>query len=85
MKGNRPDGRPRLEAIPGRTGPDMTGDLPVPHPYFDYDPSEDIEIPYAELKTDGPECPFCGEPTMLVDGDFVCIDCNGGWYGPEIG
>ncbi len=57
----------------------------MPHPYFDYDPSEDIEIPYAKLKTDGPECPFCGEPTMLVDGDFVCIDCNGGWYGPEIG
>ncbi len=62
-----------------------SGEDLMPHPFFDYDPAEDIDIPYAKPVIDGPDCPFCGDPTMLVDGDFICLACNGGWYGPEVG
>jgi hypothetical protein len=50
------------------------------------DDSDDIELPPLVIpKRDGPECPFCGEPTMMADGDWICLPCNGGSYGPETG
>uniref|UniRef100_A0A2I2MGH1 Uncharacterized protein n=2 Tax=Leptospirillum TaxID=179 RepID=A0A2I2MGH1_9BACT len=49
------------------------------------DPLDEIELPLIIPKRDGPDCPFCGDPMMSVDGDYVCIDCNGTWYGPNIG
>jgi hypothetical protein len=33
----------------------------------------------------GPPCPFCDEPMQNMDGDYLCVDCNGGKYGPETG
>ena len=33
----------------------------------------------------GPPCPFCDEPMQNMDGDYLCLDCNGGKYGPESG
>jgi hypothetical protein len=52
-------------------------------PPEDYD---DIELPELVIpKRDAPECPFCAEPMTPVDGDYVCLDCNGGSYGPETG
>jgi len=33
----------------------------------------------------GPPCPFCDEPMQLADGGYLCLDCNGGKYGPETG
>lgn len=33
----------------------------------------------------GPPCPFCDEPMQNVDGDYLCLECNGGKYGPETG
>ena len=51
-----------------------------------YDDEEDeIELPVIPPPKPGPDCPFCGEPTVSVDGDFICFDCNGGIYGPETG
>lgn len=32
-----------------------------------------------------PECPFCGEPMSIIDGDWGCQDCNGEAMGPETG
>ncbi|MHB8543308.1 MAG: hypothetical protein ACYC9S_04815 [Leptospirales bacterium] len=49
------------------------------------DPMDDFELPLIIPKRDGPDCPFCGDPMMIVDGDYICIDCNGTWYGPNIG
>lgn len=49
------------------------------------DPMDDFELPLVIPKRDGPDCPFCGDPMMSVDGDYICIDCNGTWYGPNIG
>ena len=50
------------------------------------DDFDDIELPPLVIpKREGPECPFCGEPTMMADGDWICLDCNGGSYGPETG
>jgi hypothetical protein len=49
------------------------------------DPMDEIELPLIIPKRDGPDCPFCGDPMMSVDGDYVCIECNGTWYGPNIG
>ncbi|OOH74649.1 hypothetical protein BOX24_01465 [Leptospirillum ferriphilum] len=49
------------------------------------DPLDEIELPLIIPKRDGPDCPFCGDPMMSVDGDYVCLDCNGTWYGPNIG
>jgi hypothetical protein len=47
---------------------------------------DDIELPPLVIpKRDAPECPFCAEPMTPVDGDYVCLDCNGGSYGPETG
>ena len=47
---------------------------------------ENFELPPLVIpKRDGPECPFCGEPMQTADGDYLCIDCNGGTYGPETG
>jgi hypothetical protein len=47
---------------------------------------DDIELPPLDIpKREAPECPFCGEPMLAADGDYVCIDCNGGSYGPETG
>jgi len=52
----------------------------------DSDDIDDIVLPPLVIpKHNGPECPFCGEPTMMVDGGFLCLDCNGGSYGPETG
>ncbi|HET8760784.1 MAG TPA: hypothetical protein VFN94_06930, partial [Nitrospiria bacterium] len=49
----------------------------------DYD---EIELPPLVIpKRDAPECPFCGEKMIPVDGDYICLDCNGGSYGPETG
>jgi hypothetical protein len=33
----------------------------------------------------GPPCPFCDEPMQNMDGDYLCVECNGGKYGPETG
>jgi uncharacterized Zn finger protein (UPF0148 family) len=30
-------------------------------------------------------CPICGKPMRWLDGDFICVACNGGEYGPEEG
>ncbi|MFZ5863806.1 MAG: hypothetical protein ACOYXR_13315 [Nitrospirota bacterium] len=50
------------------------------------DEFDDIELPPLVIpKRDAPECPFCGEPMLAADGDYVCVDCNGGSYGPETG
>jgi hypothetical protein len=50
------------------------------------DAQEEFELPPLVIpKRDGPECPFCGEPMQNADGDYLCIDCNGGTYGPETG
>lgn len=46
---------------------------------------EDIELPILPPAIPGPDCPFCGEPTVSIDGDFICLDCNGASYGPETG
>lgn len=46
---------------------------------------EEIELPVLPPMKPGPECPFCGEPTMAAEGDYICIDCNGSSYGPESG
>jgi hypothetical protein len=47
---------------------------------------DDIELPPLNApKRDGLPCPFCGEPTTMFDGDYLCFDCNGGSYGPETG
>lgn len=32
-----------------------------------------------------PNCPMCDEPTMWVDGAYMCGDCNGIDCGPETG
>ncbi|HSG06044.1 MAG TPA: hypothetical protein VLB09_06570, partial [Nitrospiria bacterium] len=47
--------------------------------------NEDFELPVIPPMKPGPECPFCGEPTMAVEGDYICLDCNGSSYGPETG
>ncbi len=48
---------------------------------------EDIEDlpPLIAPQKDAPECSFCGEKMTPADGDYVCLDCNGGSYGPETG
>lgn len=51
----------------------------------DSDDLNDIEFPLIPPRREGPDCPFCGEPTQNVDGDYLCLDCNGGSYGPETG
>ena len=50
------------------------------------DEQDEFELPPLVIpKRDGPECPFCGEPMQNADGDYLCIECNGGTYGPETG
>lgn len=47
------------------------------------DEIEDIELPPIRLpKKDGPPCPTCDEPTINIDGEYICFDCNDGMYGP---
>jgi hypothetical protein len=46
---------------------------------------DDIDLPVLPKAVRGPDCPFCGEPTVGVDGDFICFDCNGSTYGPDTG
>ena len=46
---------------------------------------DEIELPVLPPSKPGPDCPFCGEPTVMADGDYICFDCNGGSYGPETG
>lgn len=47
----------------------------------------DIELPVLPKIHSGPppECPFCGDPMSLIDGDWSCTDCNGELIGPETG
>ena len=47
----------------------------------------DIELPVFPKMNTGPppECPFCGDPMTLIDGDWGCSDCNGELIGPETG
>jgi len=46
----------------------------------------DIELPPIQApKKDGPPCPTCDEPTINIDGEYICFDCNGGMYGPGMG
>jgi hypothetical protein len=47
----------------------------------------DIELPVLPRINSGPppECPFCGDPMSLIDGDWSCTDCNGELIGPETG
>lgn len=47
----------------------------------------DIELPALPRVETGPppECPFCGEPMSMIDGDWGCQDCNGESMGPETG
>ena len=47
----------------------------------------DIELPVLPKMNSGPppECPFCGDPMTLIDGDWGCSDCNGELIGPETG
>ena len=51
----------------------------------DEENNEDFELPVLPPSKPGPDCPTCGEPTVMVDGDYICFDCNGGSYGPETG
>ncbi|HSG05589.1 MAG TPA: hypothetical protein VLB09_04235 [Nitrospiria bacterium] len=46
---------------------------------------DDIEFPVIPPMKPGPDCPFCGEPTMMAEGGYICLDCNGSGYGPETG
>ncbi len=47
---------------------------------------DDFELPPLNPpKKDGPACPFCGEPTMKFDGDYICMDCSDVSYGPDTG
>jgi hypothetical protein len=50
-------------------------DIPEPDDEFEFPP---IPLP----KRNGPPCPTCDEPTVSVDGEYICFDCNGGMYGP---
>ena len=44
---------------------------------------EETELPPIQLpKRNGPPCPMCDEPTVNMDGEYICFDCNGGMYGP---
>jgi hypothetical protein len=47
----------------------------------------DIELPVFPKMNSGPppDCPFCGDPMSLIDGDWGCADCNGELMGPETG
>lgn len=50
------------------------------------DPSmDDFEFTVPFPKHDGPPCPTCDEPTVSIDGEYICFDCNGGMYGPGMG
>ena len=51
----------------------------------DQDEMDDFELPVLPPSVPGQDCPFCGEPTFNIDGDYICIDCNGATYGPETG
>jgi len=47
---------------------------------------EDFELPPLNIpKKEGSPCPFCGEPTLFFDGDYVCLDCGDSPYGPVTG
>ncbi len=46
---------------------------------------DEIELPVIPPIKPGPDCPFCGEPTMMAEGGYICLDCNGSGYGPETG
>jgi hypothetical protein len=48
---------------------------------------DDIELPVLPRFDKGPppDCPICGDPMSFVDGDWVCVDCNGELLGPETG
>lgn len=44
---------------------------------------EDIELPPIQIpQKNGPPCPTCDEPTVHMDGEYICFECNGGMYGP---
>ena len=53
----------------------------------DEDLELDIELPVIPRVATGPppECPFCGDPMSMIDGDWGCPDCNGELIGPETG
>jgi hypothetical protein len=40
-------------------------------------------IPLETMKKKA--CSICGKPMRWLDGDFICVACNGGEYGPEEG
>jgi hypothetical protein len=52
------------------------------------DPEDEMdaafELPMLLPKRNGPSCPMCDEPTVSVDGEYICFDCNGGMYGPGL-
>jgi hypothetical protein len=51
------------------------------------DHDENFDLPPLPIIDKGPppECPICAEPMSFVDGDWVCVDCNGELLGPETG
>jgi hypothetical protein len=52
------------------------------------DDSDDYAFFLEQIKKKtepGPPCPFCDEPMQNMDGDYLCLECNGGTYGPETG
>lgn len=53
----------------------------------DDDDELDIELPILPQVDSGPppECSFCGDPMSLIDGAWLCSDCNGELIGPETG
>ena len=54
---------------------------------MDKDEEFDIELPVLPHLDKGPapDCPFCGDPMTMIDGDWGCHDCNGEILGPETG
>lgn len=61
--------------------------MKTPRPFGMDDDEMDIELPVLPKgATDPPpDCPFCGEPMSLIDGEWGCTDCNGELIGPETG
>jgi hypothetical protein len=53
----------------------------------DQDDDAMYELPPLPIIDKGPppECQQCGDPMSFIDGDWICIDCNGELMGPETG
>ncbi len=47
----------------------------------DIDVQDDMVLETMKKKA----CPVCGKPMRWLDGDFICVACIGGEYGPEEG